>query len=437
MANTLRIKRRWTGLAGPPVSLKSAELSYNGVDDTLYIGYGDDGAGNATSIKGIAGFGAYVGLTGDQLIAGIKTFSSSPIVPTPDFEDDSGKVANTLWVNNAILEAIAAASISDGSYGDIVVSSGGTVWTISTHVVDNSKLAEMPANTLKGNNTGGTDEPLDLSVGQVRTMLNLNLVDNTPDTDKPISDATQLELDNKINTSEIGAAGGVAPLDGTTKIPAIYLPAYVDDVVEYANFAALPAVGETGKIYITLDDNQQYRWSGTVYVSISASPGTTDDVPEGSLNLYYTTARARSDVLAAAIVNGDTTHAPSGDAVYDALLNYQPIDPTLTAFAALTIAANKGIYGTGADAFATYDLTAGGRALGGVAGTADTFPYFSAANTVTLQAITAAGRAILDDANNTAQRATLGLGTIATQDANNVAITGGTIDNIVIDGGTY
>jgi len=38
---------------------------------------------------------------------------------------------------------------------------------------------------------------------------------------------------------------------------------------------------------------------------------------------------------------------------------------------------------------------------------------------------TAAGRALIDDADATAQRTTLGLGTIATQAANNVAITGG------------
>ena len=53
---------------------------------------------------------------------------------------------------------------------------------------------------------------------------------------------------------------------------------------------------------------------------------------------------------------------------------------------------------------------------------------------------TAAGRAIIDDANATAQRTTLGLGTIATQDSNSVSITGGSITGItdlaVADGGT-
>ena len=49
------------------------------------------------------------------------------------------------------------------------------------------------------------------------------------------------------------------------------------------------------------------------------------------------------------------------------------------------------------------------------------------AGNVTEITCTSAGRALLDDADASAQRTTLGLGTISTQNANNVSITGGTI----------
>jgi hypothetical protein len=101
----------------------------------------------------------------------------------------------------------------------------------------------------------------------------------------------------KVNTSLIGAANGVAGLDSGGKVPAAQLPSYVDDVLEYANAAALPTVGETGKIYVALDTNAQYRWSGSAYILLTASPGTTDAVPEGTSNLYFTASRVRAVVL--------------------------------------------------------------------------------------------------------------------------------------------
>lgn len=89
----------------------------------------------------------------------------------------------------------------------------------------------------------------------------------------------------------------------------------------------------------------------------------------------------------------------------------QPLDATLTALAGVTFAANKGLYSTGPDAFTTYDLTAAGRALGGVAGTADTFPYFSASNVVTLASITTMGRSIAAAVDGPAVRTLIGAGT--------------------------
>lgn len=89
-----------------------------------------------------------------------------------------------------------------------------------------------------------------------------------------ISNVTGLQgaLDAKAAAALIGANNGIAPLDSGGKVPAGNLPSYVDDVIEAANFAALPASGETGKIYVTLDTGKTYRWSGSAYVLLNELP---------------------------------------------------------------------------------------------------------------------------------------------------------------------
>ena len=78
MSNVIRFKRRASGAAGAPSSLMETEPAYNAVDDTLYLGVGSGGAGgSATSIKAIAGAGAFVDKTGNQTISGDKTFTGT------------------------------------------------------------------------------------------------------------------------------------------------------------------------------------------------------------------------------------------------------------------------------------------------------------------------------------------------------------------------
>lgn len=55
------------------------------------------------------------------------------------------------------------------------------------------------------------------------------------------------------------------------KVPSAQLPSFVDDVLEFANLASFPATGESGKIYVALDTNLTYRWSGSTYAEISPS----------------------------------------------------------------------------------------------------------------------------------------------------------------------
>lgn len=48
-----------------------------------------------------------------------------------------------------------------------------------------------------------------------------------------------------------------------------------DEIIEVADYAALPGTGALNKIYITLDDEKLFRWTGTVYSE--ASPQTIPD----------------------------------------------------------------------------------------------------------------------------------------------------------------
>ncbi|WHO40498.1 tail fiber domain-containing protein [Sphingobium sp. AP49] len=65
-------------------------------------------------------------------------------------------------------------------------------------------------------------------------------------------------------------------------------------------------------------------------------------------------------------------------------------------------------------------------AIAGLASIADRLPYFTGSGTAGMATFTGFGRSLVDDADAASGRATLGLGTIATQSAASVAISGGT-----------
>jgi len=184
------------------------------------------------------------------------------------------------------------------------------------------------------------------ATGSIDTTGIINVVDSR--VNKTFVDALNVDAATLDNVS-VGAlerianknqVNGYAGLDSAGKVANAQLPSYVDDVVEYANFAAFPGTGEAGKIYVAIDTGDVYRWGGSSYVQINdavtsadqatrlatarnialtgpitgtasfdgtananisttldISGKTTSDLSEGS-NLYYTDTRARSSVSA-------------------------------------------------------------------------------------------------------------------------------------------
>ena len=136
-------------------------------------------------------------------------------------------------------------------------------------------------------------------------------------------------------------------------------------------------------------------------------------------DLTVLTAPAAGDLISIVDIS-DTTMAASGTTKRVAqsvlLASVQPLDATLTALAGLTIAADSLAIGTGADAFTQTTFAA------------NTFPARASTGSLVAKPITDFGLSLIDDAAASNARTTLGLGTIATQDASSVAITGGTIN---------
>lgn len=158
--------------------------------------------------------------------------------------------------------------------------------------------------------------------------------------------------------------------------------------------------------------------TGTGVVSIDASLTSLSALPTVADRIAYSTALdtwAETPLTAAGRALIDDASAGDQRTTLGLVIgtDVQAYDANLLSIAALGTAANKMIYTTDVDTWAEADITA-------------------------------AGRALLDDAAASDQRTTLGLGTMATQNANAVAITGGTasgieqldVDNIRVDGNT-
>ena len=222
---------------------------------------------------------------------------------------DTTKAINPLQLNNAVKDKITKKDLSatapikyNNSTGVISADIDNTPTTDSTKLVSSGGVkAELDKKVdANANITGGTHTKITYdSKGLVTKGENLT-ADDIPD----IS-ATYIKQSDK------GVAGGVATLGSDGKVPAGQLPSFVDDVVDTyivgdtalaSDWLSTIAGGsaltpETGKIYVILTEgeylNKTYRWSGTTYVEISASPAQATESVAGIAKLA-TEAQAKA-----------------------------------------------------------------------------------------------------------------------------------------------
>ena len=269
---------------------------------------GSDGALNLADVAGlhtVAGTGSYTDLI------------NKPTIPS-DALTFTGDASGSGTTGTTTSLTLANSGVSAGSYGSatnipaITVDSKGRITSVTNTAVSIPSGSLTFTGDVTGSGSTGSSTSLTLaSVGTAGTYTKV-----TTDAKGRVTSGTTLAsgdlpiytgtLTSSQITTALGftpenisnkaVANGYASLDSTGKVPSAQLPSYVDDVLEYANLAAFPGTGSGGIIYVTQDTNKTYRWTGSVYVEISPSPGTTDSLTEGSTNLYYTNARARASL---------------------------------------------------------------------------------------------------------------------------------------------
>ena len=400
MSNTIRIKRRAaSGGAGAPSTLANAELAFNEASNILYYGTGTGGAGgSATSVIAIAGNGAFVDLSTSQTIGGTKTFSSTI---QGSISGNAGTASTWATARDLSLTGDGTATLAsvDGSAN---VSAAFTLATVNSNVGTFTKLTVNG----KGLVTAATAATLaDLGATSADFSMNgykiTNLADPTSDQDaatKYYVDSVAQGLDVKASVKAATTANitlsGAQTIDGVSIVAGDRVlvknqsaPAqngiYVAASGAWARSSDADTWNELVSAYTFVEEGSTYADTGWV-CTVNAG---------GTLG---TTAVTWSQFSGAGTYQAGTGLTLSGNT-----------------FSITNTGVTAASYGS-----ASKTLTATVNAQGQLTALADTNIA------ITLSQVTDAG-------------------TIASQNANNVNITGGSItnlttfDGITIDGGTF
>lgn len=399
MANTIRIKRRANGGgAGAPSTLANAELAFNEQTNILYYGTGTGGSGgSATSVIAIAGTGAFVDTSSAQTVGGVKTFSSTIVGSVDGNAGTATKLATsrTIQVSG---DADGSASFDGSANANIAI----TLDTVNSNI---GAFTKVTINA-KGLATAGAQASLtDLSAPTASFGFGNQLLTNLAD---PVSDqdaATKFYVDSvaqglDVKASVKAATGANITLSGAQTIDGVSIVAG-DRVLVKAQTAQA--------------DNGIYVASNTSW-SRSADANTFAELVSAYTFVEEGSTYADTGWVCTVNAGGTLGTTPITWSQFSGAGTYQAgtgLTLTGNTFSITNTAVTAASYGS-----ASKTLTATVNAQGQLTALADTNIAITASQ--------------VTDA-----------GTMATQNANNVAITGGSItnlttfDGITIDGGTF
>lgn len=467
MANTIRIKRRANGGgAGAPASLANAELAFNEQTNILYYGTGTGGAGGtATSIIAIAGNGAFVDMSSNQTIGGTKTFSNTI---SGSIDGNAGTATKWATARNLSLTGDGTATLTavDGSAN---VSAALTLATVNSNVGTYTKVTI----NAKGLATAGAQASLtdisaptaDFSFGSFKLTNLADPVNAQDAATKNYVDSTAQGLDVKqsvrcATTGNIATLSGLLTVDGITVISGDRVLVkdqstqsqngiYVASASAWARSSDMDVWSEFPGAFTFVEEGA--TWADTGWVCTVNQGGTLGTTAvtwaQFSGAGSYTAGNGLTLVGTQFSAVGTTNRISVSGSGIDIASTYvgQTSITTLGTIGTgtwqgTTIATGYG--GTGLTSF-----TSGGAvyATSTSALTTGTLPVASGGTgAVTLTGYVKGNGTSAFTASATIPNTDItGLGTMSTQNANSVNITGGSIQNlttfdgITIDGGTF
>ena len=377
-------------------------LTTNGNSNTLTVSL-DDTAVSAAAYGAADSVGTFTVDAQGRLTAASNTAIS--IVHTQVSDFDSGVQANTL---DSLAAPVANVELNNQRIT-------GLADPVSDSDAVNKRYADALVNGLDVKNSVRVATDANITLENLQTIDGVSLAAG----DRVLVKEQTNGADNGIyDVVDGGAWTRSADADnnpGSEITSGMYV--FVEDGSSFANNGFVLQTTGAINLGVTVLSFVQFSGTGQVIAGTGLSK-TGNQIDIGTADSSRIVVNADSIDLAthgsAGTYNGLTVDAygrvssfaqPTTLAGYS-ISDAQPLDATLTALAGVTVGANELIYSTGADAFSTTALST----------------YM---------------RALLDDTDSATARTTLGLGTMATQAASAVNITGGTIDNVTLDGGTF